>query len=257
MKEILISIFYPRRCPVCGDIVPIGTYFHEECEKKIIKVTPGCAKCGKPLERGTLCGDCAEYEHLFNEGRGLFLYEGPVRDSLSALKYLGKKEYGEALGKLMYFYGRKYIEKWKPDIIVPVPVHRARKRERGYNQAEVLAREISKGSGIPVRSDLIVRRTNTQALKKLTPSERREQTKEAFCAGRSAAVRNESAAGRGAAHDRSPAGIGRALIVDDIYTTGSTIDACAGVLRDMGAEKVFFLTACIGKDKSSGSPPAF
>ena len=235
-KEIFISLFYPRRCPVCGEVVPIGKYFHSECEKKIIKVTPGCEKCGKPVARGHICGDCAGNPHVYTEGRGLFLYEGPVRESISALKYLGKREYGEAIGKLMYRYGQKYIGRWKPEVIIPVPVHRDRKRERGYNQAEVLAREISKSSGIPLGKDIIVRIKNTEALKKLDPEGRKEQVRSAFGAGAAKSL---------------AAGTKRAMIVDDIYTTGATIDGCASVLKGLGVDKVYFLTACIGKDKSS------
>ena len=153
-----------------------------------------------------------------------------VAGSFYRLKYAGRQEYAR-------FYAAAIVEKlggtirgWKPDALVPVPIHRARRRERGYNQAELLAREIGKVMGIPVAARLIRRIKNTLPQKLLDDAERQNNLKRAFKI------------------ERNDVKLKRVIIVDDIYTTGSTVDACAVELKKAGVEEVYFITAAIGKE---------
>ena len=125
---------------------------------------------------------------------------------------------------------RDCIRAWKPDALVPVPVHYTRKRERGYNQAEVLAKVIGGKMGIPVEGRLVRRVRKTLPQKLLGDRERQNNLKRAFKI------------------DRNDVKLKTVIIIDDIYTTGSTVDACAAVLKCAGVKKVYFITAAIGKE---------
>ena len=119
-------------------------------------------------------------------------------------------------------------EGWRPDVLVPVPIHRERLQRRGYNQAELLSREITKRTHIPTESGLLFRTKNTKPLKSQSVSDRKNSLNGAFTAI-SVADNSKSI-----------------IIVDDIFTTGATIDACAGALYGAGAHSVHFLTLAIG-----------
>lgn len=229
-KEFLLGILYPARCPVCDGVLPPGNHIHEKCLNKLIRVTgPVCAKCGKPVEEGDpLCDDCKRIPHEFDRGRAAFIYDNTMRQCMSALKYHGRREYGRTLGLMLYERFASTIQKLKPDGIIPVPVHPDRLKKRGYNQAELIAEEVAKESGFPLIKGAVIRNKNTQAMKGLSAEERRKNIREAF--------------------DRGPEGIllKRALVIDDIYTTGSTMDAVSHVLKRGGCLKVYFLAVCIG-----------
>ena len=122
-------------------------------------------------------------------------------------------------------YGRETIHRWRPDALVPVPVHKTRLADRGYNQAFLIAKELSARTGIPVREDLIARIKKTAAQKELTFEERRRNIQDAFaCSG----------------NEKAPSIV---VVVDDIFTTGSTLGTIASILKEQGAEKVY--GACV------------
>ena len=235
--NLMLDLLYPRRCPVCGEPSPVGLDVCPECEEKLPYVKePLCRKCGKPVdEMQVFCTDCMEHPHEFAEGRGVFIYDDVMRESITYFKYIGRKEYGQGLGKRMAEYAEPYIRNWQPERIVPVPVHESRKRARGYNQAEVLARAVAAYYGIPCALDAIIRTGKTAAMKNLSAGERRKNLLRAFSPGPGI--------------EAFPS----VLLVDDIYTTGATLDACAAVLRDAGTREVYFLTACIGAG-AAGEP---
>lgn len=231
--EKVLDLLYPPRCPVCHDILQPGrTFICDSCVQYLPFVRePVCKKCGKPLESDEeeLCFDCQKLEHEFTQGIGVFLYDDIMRKSLHYFKYQGRVEYGEFYARCMWKHARPMIEVWKPEVIVPVPVHKMRYRERGYNQAEVVADRFSKIAGIPVEKGYIIRREKTRAQKDLTPEERRENLQKAFEPGKRAVDCK------------------RILLIDDIYTTGSTMDAVSKILREGGAEEIYALSICIGK----------
>lgn len=228
----MLDLVFPLRCPVCDKPVPFTKLICPECKKEICYVKPPvCLKCGKHMEdeRQEYCKGCRITAHKFVRGRGLFSYRS-VADSMYRFKYLGRREYA-------LFYGREIAEKygslirsWQSDALVPVPIHYTRKRQRGYNQADILAREIGKQMGIPVESRLLKRVKKTLPQKLLSDDERQNNLKRAFKIS------------------RNDVKLKRVIIVDDIYTTGSTIDACAEVLLKAGIEKVYYVSASVGKE---------
>ena len=130
----------------------------------------------------------------------------------------------------MYLYGKDLLVLWQPQMIVPVPLHWRKQKIRGFNQAELLARELSRYTGIPVNTRLLKKNHATRSQKKLDAAGRKQNLKEAF-----QVVGN-------------PAGK-RILLIDDVYTTGSTMDVVSRALLGKGASHVFFLTLCIGRNR--------
>lgn len=232
ISQSVFCLLFPARCPICGQI---HTYKDRgvcsNCRRKIEYITePRCLKCGKQLgeEDREFCKDCSKQEHFFVQGRALCEYES-VAGALYQFKYKGKREYGEALGEEMAFFMEDYIRRIRPDALIPIPIYPAKKRKRGYNQAEVLAKAIGKNLGLPVETDLVRRIRNTRALKSLNFKERLNNLKNAFIL------------------DGNSVKLNTIIIVDDIYTTGSTIDAVAKVFLEAGVKNVYFITLAIGE----------
>lgn len=226
----ILQILYPARCPICHDIAPWHEEICPECRKRLPYIRmKRCRICGKPVEETEVyCDDCQKIHHIYNEGTGVFLYDDVMRETMSYLKYKHRREYGRVLGNLVYEETRDQICRWNPEAIVPVPVHKRKKEERGYNQAEEIARPIAERSEVPLRTDLLFRTEETRAMKNLTAVERRQNLQHAFSVAKDQKIPE------------------RVLLVDDIYTTGSTIDACSAALRSAGAVQINFLTVCIG-----------
>ncbi len=143
-------------------------------------------------------------------------------------------EYGEVLGRMMAVRFAPFVRKWQITAVVPVPMPARRKRMRGYNQAEVLADIFGRQTGLPVRTDLAVRTGNGSQRAKMNARERREASSGAFAPGEGSA-RGE-----------------RIAVIDDVYTTGWTADALAGVLLENGAAVVYVLTLCISGGYRTG-----
>lgn len=234
--HLTLDLLYPRRCPFCSGIAPAGKDVCPECLETLPYVWgPVCAKCGKPVEEGeTLCGDCQARPRVFDAGCAAFLYDDQMRETIRLFKYKGRKEYGEVLGRLLAHYAAEELAAWRPELIAAVPVHRGKLRQRGYNQAEVLARSVSDSCGIPFRKELLLRPGSTEAMKNLGAEDRRRNLEGVFSA------RPEELALDGKRRAE------RVLVVDDIFTTGATMDACAAVLKEAGVRKMYFLAVCIG-----------
>ena len=230
MLRKILDIFYPRCCPVCQKILKDQRrMICPECEKKLRPIGhPRCYKCGKPIEEGEYCKDCQKHTHIFDQGRGIFVYDGIMRRSVTRYKYYGCREYGDFYAKAMYRYAWKNLNQWKPDLIVPVPIHKSKERLRGFNQAAYLAERLGFYTGIPVDTDLVQKVVKTKSQKKLNAMQRRKNLEKAFLVTKN--IRGKDI-----------------LVIDDVYTTGSTIDAMAGCLRKRGAKNIYFLTVCIGR----------
>lgn len=234
--KTLLSIVYPARCAVCDRVMPVGQKgICRECEEEI-EYPEGalCCKCGKPVEEEMeYCRDCSGKAVSFQSGRAAFLYNGAMRGSVSRFKYQGRAEYAAFYAEMIWNREREWIRGRKADLLVPVPVHPKRSHKRGYNQAALVARFLGKLTGIPVSEDFLLRIKNTLPQKELSDHERRLNLQQAFTVS-----------------DREQELYPWAkcvIIIDDIYTTGSTIEACAQVLKGAGIDKVYFLCVCIGK----------
>lgn len=232
MKEYLINLLFPRRCPVCGDIVlPFGELICPGCVGELSPVRqPVCKKCGKEVESGQMeyCYDCMRHPRAFEQNFALLNYNSAASRSMSAIKYKGRREYLDFYSQAVYLRFAGTIRRLSPDVMVPVPIHSSRRRSRGFNQAELLARRMGKQLGIPVCPGGLKRVKKTLPQKELNQQERLKNLRQAFVPG------------------QLPGGVRTVLLVDDIYTTGSTLEACARALRAMGVEKVYGLTLCIG-----------
>lgn len=228
IKELL----FPRRCAVCDEIVKFGkNTICNGCRDKFKTITePWCLKCGKKLKsaEGEYCADCRKGNHCFTRGRAVFEYDSVVH-SLYRFKYQGRQEYAEYYGKYAADFLKDEMEFRRADAIIPVPLHYLRQRKRGYNQAALVAEVISKEWNIPVKHNLIVRRKNTKPLKGFNPSQRQNNLKKAF-----KILQNDVK-------------LDTIVIIDDVYTTGSTIDAMAQVLQSVGISRIYFLTLTIGR----------
>ena len=227
--NVCLDLLFPRRCPVCHEPAPPGERICPECREKLPVIRSArCRVCGKPVQNGEgICRDCRTAPHLFTQGVGTFLYDETMREAMSFLKYKGRREYGEALAEEAFYETRSRLLDWGVRAVLPVPIHKSRLKERGYNQAGVLAARVAELAGLPLLPDVLLRTGQTPPLKDLTPMERRKVL------GSVMELRGQA--------PRVPV-----LLVDDIYTTGATLDAAAGVLISGGTPAVYFLTICIG-----------
>lgn len=191
---------------------------------------PYCMKCSKPLEDDIreLCRDCQRKEHVFTRGVAAFSYSKAMKKSMYGFKYNNRREYGKYYSEVLWEKYSNTILSWGADALIPVPLHRTRLRKRGYNQAQVLARFLEKESGIMVDDTTLVRIKNTKPQKELSDKERNSNIESAF------QIRSNDLKYK------------KVILVDDIYTTGATINECAKVLVGGGVEKVYFIAACIG-----------
>ena len=178
----VLQALYPRRCPVCDDIVGrAGEKICLGCMDRLKLITPPwCMRCGRKTEEGEeYCRDCRERGHLFDRGRALYEYDSAA-ESIYRFKYGGRREYAEFYGEQIAEYLGDFIRNTEPEAIVPIPLHRRRRAGRGYNQAELLARAAGRRMGIPVYSRLLVRVRDTAPQKKLNREERQNNLKKAF-----------------------------------------------------------------------------
>lgn len=230
MFKRAVQLLFPLHCPVCDEIVtPSGEKICLKCLRKLKLLTPPwCVKCGKKLAgEGELCTDCQGREHQFIRGRALYEYESAA-PSIYRFKYGGRREYAEFFGEQMAEYLGDYVRGVNPDALIPIPLHRRRKLQRGYNQAQLLAQAVGERLGMPVCTDLLVRSKNTRPLKYQNYEERQNNLKKAFNVA------------------RNDVKLKKIILIDDIYTTGSTIDEAARALKAVGVSEIYFVTLACG-----------
>lgn len=235
-KKIL-DLLYPPVCPFCGKILNGAEKSGERgicfsCSGKLPYVEePCCMKCGKPLreEEREYCADCARHELAFDQGRSLYLHTALVQRAIYQFKFHNKRYYAEIFAREMASRYGKWIRRWEIEEIVPIPLHPSRKRTRGFNQAELLAKALGELSGIPAEPNAVRRIRKTKYQKQLDDAGRRQNLKGAFSVV------------PGWKPKRC------ILVVDDIYTTGNTIHRTAEALKKAGVQKVYFLTISIGQ----------
>lgn len=235
------DLIFPPRCPLCTELLSAKDgRVHNMCYHKLMWVRePICKQCGKPLatanrEVNMLCRDCLKNRHRqkesYDQGRSLWIYEGCARESLMDFKFRGMKSYADFYAEEAVRRHGSWIRRKRPQVLIPIPLHSRKRRMRGFNQAELLAKAISRRMGIPARSDILYRRKWTDPQKNISGMDRRQNL------AKSMNVRE------------LPKGLERVLLIDDIYTTGSTMEACARILKQNGVKEVYFLTLCIGYD---------
>lgn len=232
-KEKLLRILYPRRCPIChGIVTEKGEAAHLTCQKSVPLIgEPRCKRCGKGLEREEeeYCRDCILGKHLYTRGLAAYVYEETMKQSIYQMKFHNKREYADFYVRQMCRMLEPVLPLWRPQALIPVPLHKSKYRKRGFNQSLLLAEGIGKAFSIPVQGELVERIKATLPQKELNVKKRKNNLKNAF---------------KIKEHDVE---LNRVLIIDDIYTTGSTIDAISECLLERGVEEIYFAVLCIGK----------
>ena len=228
---MLEELLFPRRCPVCDHIVkPFGQLCCDACRSKLMYIGRDyCMKCGKGLreQEKAYCSNCLAHPKSFTRGRSLYRYEC-IAGGVFHLKYTGRAEYADFFGEEMYQHLGSFLSLTKAEALIPVPLHKKRLEERGYNQSALLAKALSKHCKIPCREDVVARIKHTVPQKNLNYIERQNNLKNAF-----KLYRNDVK-------------LKRVIIIDDIYTTGSTLDALSKVLLEGGVKEVYTLTLAAG-----------
>jgi ComF family protein len=235
LKEILTGIadvIFPPRCITCDAIIeehgPLP--FCPQCTAGIRSIaSPLCPRCGLPYptpeREDHLCGECLVTRRPFALARAVGLYEDTLMTAIHLFKYRGRIGIGKVLGGIMADFAGGIWDMKVFSVIMPVPLHRKRLRERGFNQAVILARKIAKRFDLPLDFLTLRRELFTAPQVGLGHEERSVNVRGAFTVRRP-----ERAAGK------------RVLLVDDVYTTGSTLAECAATLLNAGAESVAVLT---------------
>ena len=222
-------------CAVCSTLLdePLSGCVCFSCWRSVLPITaPLCDRCGDPLARRSqfqipnlesLCAQCCSSESAIGRARAIGEYEGALREIIHALKYAGRISLARPLADRMRQHGREVLQ--DADCVVPVPLHWRREYHRGFNQAHELARHL----GPPV-VEALRRRRATRAQVELPASRRRANVTGAFAIHkgwfRGTEIRSK-----------------KLLLIDDVSTTGATLESCATVLKDFGASEVYALTA--------------
>lgn len=224
--DSFLDLVFPRSCVHCGQHTEESPlqFLCVDCARELhVCQPPACTTCGYPFF-GALSGDrscphCAELDPFFSQGKTLFLAKGPGRSLLHQLKYqegfYALKDLHTLIEATPHF--RKYLE---DAVLIPVPLHPAKERERGYNQSEALAGMLSRIFEPHLRvQNCLIRTRFTQTQTRLNRSERYQNVKNAFALTSDTVLDSQS----------------QYILVDDVFTTGSTLNACTRVLLDHGA----------------------
>jgi ComF family protein len=220
LGEFALDFFFPKCCVGCGKR---GDFICSDCYRQLARIhAPVCPQCGRPQTSDVLCPVCIRWSAAIDGIRAPFRFEDTIRQAVYDLKYHNVRALAKPLSGLMHDYlGGQTIP---ADVLVPVPLHSKRLKERGYNQSELLAKYLGKQTGLPVVTDRLIKAKHTGPQAKTESlSERLGNVKGAFAC-------NESAF-RGLS----------VLLIDDVATSGATLNAAAAALKSAGASTVWGL----------------
>lgn len=227
----LLDVILPPVCHICRSFIPNAGKLHicPTCRERLpLVLSPLCPVCGIPfIGTGSdhRCGACLTQPPHFDAAGARFLYEGPISDMIHAFKYNQRTHLRYPLALLAMEGMSEIMTCHAPHLIVPVPLHISRLRQRGFNQAVLLGKVLSQQLSLPLLPDTLVRTRQTEPQIKLSAAERRLNVKGAFTVKRPVNVVGK-----------------RVLLLDDVMTTGSTMDECAKELKKAGAVVVIAAT---------------
>jgi len=235
--QALLNLIFPTcRCIYCGQESTLNSAgLCDNCQSDLENGKRDFASCAAcPIfisPKENYCINCREgKEHWFNAAIAVFPYQGVIREVIHEFKYRGAVKWAKPLGSLMGEAVHKDHRFHDIDMVIPVPLYESRKKMRGYNQSELLAKEISRGSGLPVAVDILNRVKDTPSQTGLNKKGRHENLLNAFETLESNRIQEKNI-----------------LLVDDIYTTGATVETCSRILKIGGAKRVFVVTCAAGK----------
>jgi competence protein ComFC len=219
--------------PTCGGCGSPGSSWCDPCHQgtAILSTIPTCRICGRPWEAGRACPSCQQTPPAFSQLVSWALFSGSIRNAIHRFKYRNDIGMGETLSSFLLDIFNQ--AGWDVDLIIPVPLNRKRHRQRGYNQAILLARPLSLATGIPMSTSALIRNRPTHSQVGLNFTQRIDNVHAAFTAD-SKEVKSKCV-----------------LLIDDVATTGATLNACSEALQKAQAGRVFALTltrAALGSD---------
>jgi ComF family protein len=236
--DSLVDWLYPPRCRACSESIQgcDREYFCSACWPQIQLVAhPFCTICGRPFPDSSgddhVCGVCLARNPQYARAHSWACYpreeatEHPLRQVIQKFKYGRKVALGKPLGRLMARGCEEFLLTCKAEIIIPVPLHPRRLRWRGFNQSVLLARQIGRAYNLPLNCFALYRKIDTPPQTQLPEEERRKNMRGAFALSGKTAVRGKCL-----------------LLVDDVYTSGATVNECSRVLKQGGAREVSVLT---------------
>ncbi|MGB8251687.1 MAG: ComF family protein [Anaerolineaceae bacterium] len=212
---------YPPVCISCGKS---GERWCSSCQALVERVgVKYCSKCGKRNFKGILCQECKNHNPVYTALRSYGLYKDPMRQAILRVKYHRDLGLGEILADLL----RQLLEEqgWQLDLVIPVPLSPAKLRERGYNQVELFARPLAWTLGLPYHDQILQRTREDTSQVNLSAEDRRKNVMKAFEVSDPHCLCGK-----------------RVLLVDDVATTGSTAEVCAGVMLKGGANSIYVAT---------------
>lgn len=220
VKGATLDVFFPKRCVGCGRE---GEFICLSCQHTIGRIyAPFCPLCGRPQPSGVLCPSCVKWQAAISGIRSPFRFSGVIREAVHQLKYNNLREISVLLSGFLEDYLRRYPIPC--DILVPVPLHPKRLRERGYNQSGLLANKLSKLTGIPVSESCLIRsKYSPSQAKTNSVQERLKNVSGIFD------IKDNTLKGRDI------------LLIDDVSTSGATLNECALALKAGGAASVWGL----------------
>ena len=219
-KRVALDLLFPQYCIGCGRE---GSLICAACYQSLPRITPPlCPGCGRPQNSEILCPGCTSRPAAIDGIRSPFRFEGAVRQAIHKLKYQNLRALAVPLAKLLQEYLAS--TSMPVDVLVPVPLHKKRLRERGYNQSGLLAQELGKFSNLPVVDDCLIRQRHTPPQVRTSTAEERWHNIATAFVCRDSRLRSK-----------------QVLLIDDVSTSGATLDACAAALKASGAISVWGL----------------
>jgi competence protein ComFC len=221
LAGLAVDSFFPRRCVGCGKE---GDFLCPDCLRKLPRLlAPLCPKCGRPQASGIVCPSCRQRQIEIDGIRSLFRFDDVIRKAIHQLKYRNLKAISPRLAELLADYLRS--NPLPGEALVSVPLHPRRLRERGYNQSSLLARDLARRIELPVFEDCLIRAKQARPqARAVDVEERRRNVADAFV------CREEKVGGK------------QIILIDDVCTSGATLESCAAALKNKGAMSVWGLT---------------